>query len=214
MPTEQPLSYTIPVGEGAAVVPYPTFPGTRILALRASGSTEAIEVPEGSPVDDFDLLMPVAAVAAPEITLTLDRVVDVCAASLAEAVGVAATALRRAVAHARQREQFGRPVGAFQAVKHRCANMHVDLEIARSLLTRLAQTGISRESRTAVTEGFERTRRVVEGCIQVHGGMGFTWETGLHLGLRHVVGLAALADHAMDGWLGGRDDVRTAARGR
>jgi alkylation response protein AidB-like acyl-CoA dehydrogenase len=104
----------------------------------------------------------------------------------AEAVGVGGRAVELAIEHARSREQFGRAVGSFQAVSHQIADAYVDVENARSLAMwavaaiesddpdaeLAARTAERRAARTAVA--------AAERAIQVHGGIGFTWEHVLH----------------------------------
>jgi alkylation response protein AidB-like acyl-CoA dehydrogenase len=108
--------------------------------------------------------------------------------SAALCVGVAAATLEMAVAYAATREQFGRPVGSFQAVKHICADMLVRTELARVAVQ--AAAVISEDPAAgdpiraaaganllAVEAALENSRK----CIQVYGGMGFTWEVPVHL---------------------------------
>ncbi|MFG2870671.1 acyl-CoA dehydrogenase family protein [Streptomyces sp. NPDC048338] len=97
----------------------------------------------------------------------------------AEAVGAAQAALDRTVEYVGTREQFGRPVGSFQAVKHRLADLYVQLESARSLAYCAA-----REPGTgalALAAALEALRAVSGETIQLHGGIGFTWEHEAHL---------------------------------
>ncbi|PMR62085.1 acyl-CoA dehydrogenase [Verrucosispora sp. ts21] len=115
----------------------------------------------------------------------------------AEAVGVAAGALDMAVAHARQREQFGRPIGSFQAVAHQLTEAYVDTESARSLAYRAAWL-VQHETEAgaqAVDEAVLVARsaavRTCETAIQITGGMGVTWEYPLHRWLRRALWLEA-----------------------
>ncbi|TXS30175.1 acyl-CoA dehydrogenase [Streptomyces sp. ms191] len=97
----------------------------------------------------------------------------------AEAVGAAQAALDRTVEYVGTREQFGRPVGSFQAVKHRLADLYVQLESARSLTycaVREPGTG-----GLALAAALEALRTVSGETIQLHGGIGFTWEHEAHL---------------------------------
>lgn len=97
-----------------------------------------------------------------------------------------------------QREQFGVPIGGFQAVQQRLAQMHVEAESAAAL-TRFAAWSIAQGSSQALMAGsaalsrsLEVGPRTIEGAIQLHGGMGFTYEYDLHLYLRRVKLLEAL----------------------
>ncbi|MGW1978497.1 acyl-CoA dehydrogenase family protein [Streptomyces sp. NPDC001889] len=104
----------------------------------------------------------------------------------AEQLGSAARTTETAVRHARGREQFGRPVGAFQAVKHRCAGMLVRAEIARAAVYAAAVTGDPVEIAGAKLLADEAAVRNARDCLQVHGGMGFTWESEVHLHLKRA----------------------------
>jgi len=112
---------------------------------------------------------------------------DLCAVALAaEQVGGAQRCLDAAVDHARRRVQFGRPIGSFQAVKHLCADMHLDLESARSVALSAARA-VGREgelpeaaavAKIACSESYVR---VATESLHVHGGLGFTWDHDAHL---------------------------------
>jgi alkylation response protein AidB-like acyl-CoA dehydrogenase len=124
----------------------------------------------------------------------LERTLAAAAVLLAaEQVGGAAKALELAVDYAGLREQYGRPIGSFQGVKHLCADLAADLESARSALYDAlwsldagadADSGFddvavsAAAARVFCTEAYTR---VAGGCIQVHGGIGFTWEHPAHL---------------------------------
>jgi alkylation response protein AidB-like acyl-CoA dehydrogenase len=110
----------------------------------------------------------------------------------AELLGIAARALELAVEYARDREQFGRPIGSFQAVKHRCADMLVDVEGMRSAVYYAAwclaadDPDRSIAASTAKAWCSDAGRRVTASCLQVHGGVGFTWESDVHLYLKRA----------------------------
>ena len=114
-------------------------------------------------------------------------------ATAAEAVGAASAALDLAVAYAKEREQFGRPIGAYQAVQHILADAHVLRETAGSAVLYAAaaldeETPDAAEATTIAKAYVSRAARtVVEGALQVFGGIGFTWEHDLHLFLRRVL---------------------------
>jgi alkylation response protein AidB-like acyl-CoA dehydrogenase len=124
------------------------------------------------------------------------RHLDVAAvAYAAELLGVAQRALDLAVAYAKDRVQFGRPIGSFQAVKHRCADMLVDVEGMRSAVYWAAWTlgdaDSGEEDRaiaasTAKAWCSDAAHRVLASALQVHGGIGFTWEHDLHLYLKRA----------------------------
>ncbi|MEO3787586.1 acyl-CoA dehydrogenase family protein [Actinocorallia sp. B10E7] len=110
----------------------------------------------------------------------------------ADAVGVAARALDMAVEYAAARRQFGRAIGSFQAISHRCADMFVSVESARALVAAAAAALDEPSGDTAVAVdlaaacALEAAVTVTGGCVQVHGGMGFTWEHPAHRYLRRA----------------------------
>ncbi|MGW7052225.1 acyl-CoA dehydrogenase family protein [Streptomyces sp. NPDC054887] len=97
----------------------------------------------------------------------------------AEAVGAASYALERTVGHVKNREQFGRAIGSFQAVKHRLADLYVQVQAARSAAYYAAwdpSTG-----GLALAQALEALRASAAEAVQLHGGIGFTWEHEAHL---------------------------------
>ncbi|HEY5694733.1 MAG TPA: acyl-CoA dehydrogenase family protein [Gaiellaceae bacterium] len=108
------------------------------------------------------------------------------AAAAAEALGVAQRALDLGVDHARTREQFGKPIGTYQAVSHPLAQTYTDVELARSLVYWAAWCVAEGDERGEVAAAAAKafaTEAAVAACersIQAHGGIGFTWEHPLH----------------------------------
>jgi alkylation response protein AidB-like acyl-CoA dehydrogenase len=148
----------------------PTVDGTRRLGVVELGSTtgEILANPEAS-----------AAIA--------ERMrIRALAALASEAVGVAERALEIAVAYAKEREQFGSPIGKFQAVSHQLADTFMDVELSRSLALWAAvamddeHEDATTAAETAKAFAADAAVRACERAIQVHGGIGFTWEHGLH----------------------------------
>jgi alkylation response protein AidB-like acyl-CoA dehydrogenase len=134
-----------------------------------------------------------------------------------QAVGGTARALEMAVEYAKVRQQFGQPIGRFQAIKHMCADMLVRHETTRSGAWYAAwavSTGAPDAAAAAAmakalcTEAF---RFVAGEAIQVHGGIGFTWEHDLHLyfkrakALEFALGTPAQSRDAVAGWLARKD---------
>jgi alkylation response protein AidB-like acyl-CoA dehydrogenase len=119
------------------------------------------------------------------------RAFNVVAVALAaESVGVARRAMDMAVQYAKEREQFGRPIGAYQAVSHACAQMLLEVEGARST-TLYAAWALDHEPESgplaasmAKAYASDAGWRVPASALQVHGGIGFTWEHDLHLWLK------------------------------
>ncbi|WP_200258550.1 acyl-CoA dehydrogenase family protein [Streptomyces sp. HSG2] len=104
----------------------------------------------------------------------------------AEQLGSADHCRGLAVQHARTREQFGRPIGAFQAVAHRCAEMLVRTETARVAVYAAAVTGDPVDVAAARLLADEAAVGCARDCLQVFGGMGFTWESEVHLRLKRA----------------------------
>jgi alkylation response protein AidB-like acyl-CoA dehydrogenase len=114
-------------------------------------------------------------------------------ATAAEAVGAASASLDLAIDYAREREQFGRPIGAYQAVQHILADAHVLRETAWSAVL-YASAALDEEmpdgaEAATVAKAYvsRAARSIVESALQVFGGIGFTWEHELHLFLRRVL---------------------------
>ncbi len=187
-------------------------------------------------VDSLDLTRRLGRVTATEVTVPADRqltglepgaVANLAAVVFcAEAIGIAGWAVATAADYAKLRHQFGRPIGQFQAVKHRCARMLVAAEQAAAVVwdaaramdehaanTGLASTGLAnagldntgREFAVAAAASLAADAAVscVHECIQVLGGIGYTWEHDAHLYYRRAMTLRALlgtACPASQGW--------------
>ncbi|MFG2506021.1 acyl-CoA dehydrogenase family protein [Streptomyces rubiginosohelvolus] len=104
----------------------------------------------------------------------------------AEQLGSAARTTEAAVQHAGDREQFGSAIGSFQAVKHLCADMLARTEPARAAVYAAAVTGDPVEIAAAKLLADEAAVRNARDCLQIHGGMGFTWEADVHLHLKRA----------------------------
>ena len=122
-------------------------------------------------------------------------------------VGIAARLTQLAVDYAKQREQFGRTIGSFQAVKHICADMFVRTELARVAVHAAAVTSDDDSVGDAVRAvagakllADEAASVNSRSCVQVHGGMGFTWEVPVHFFLKrawlHATEFGTADDHA------------------
>ena len=122
-------------------------------------------------------------------TRLLDRGATFTSADL---LGSATRALDMSVEYAKDRVQFGRPIGSFQAVKHRCADMLVDVEGMRSTVYWAAwcigagDPDASVAASTAKIWCADASKRVMASALQVHGGIGFTWEHDLHFFLKRA----------------------------
>lgn len=167
---------------------------------------------DGRAVEPMDPLTPMHQVAelpagerlgGPEVAATWRREGATLTAALL--LGLADGAMALAVAYAKEREQFGRPIGSFQAVKHLCADMLTRTELARSAVYAAAVTldgrGVDDPDRMVaaakITAG-TAARANGRSCIQVHGGMGFTAEVDAHLYLKRAL--------VLETWFGSADD--------
>jgi alkylation response protein AidB-like acyl-CoA dehydrogenase len=124
---------------------------------------------------------------------SVNRLLDLGAVfSSAEMLGGAERVLEFSVEYAKDRVQFGRPIGSFQAVKHRCADMLVDVEGMRSSVYWAAwclsadDPESSVAASTAKVWGADASKRVMASALQVHGGIGFTWEHDLHFYMKRA----------------------------
>ena len=179
---------------------------------------------EIEPVASVDPLRPVAHVRANGVEVTDDRVLSNLPQTMAralittllsaECIGVARWATDTAAAYAKIREQFGRPIGQFQAIKHKCANMIAETERATAAVWDAARA-IDEERAGSQDDGekasaFEFAAAVAatlapvaaqhcaQDCIQVHGGIGFTWEHDTNVYYRRAIVLAAAFGRAAD----------------
>ncbi len=137
---------------------------------------------------DLDAVPAVRLGGADAVDALLDRGATFTAA---EMLGSASRALDLAVEYAKDRVQFGRPIGSFQAVKHRCADMLVDVEGMRSTAYWAAwcignDADGSVAASTAKIWCSDASKRVMASALQVHGGIGFTWEHDLHFFLKRA----------------------------
>jgi alkylation response protein AidB-like acyl-CoA dehydrogenase len=113
-----------------------------------------------------------------------------CVAIAAESTGVAQRSLEMAVEYAKDRKQFGRPIGSYQAVSHRCAQMLLETENSRSAVYGAAWAADAEPESLPLAASMAKAYasdagwRVPDASIQVHGGIGFTWEHDLHFFLK------------------------------
>jgi alkylation response protein AidB-like acyl-CoA dehydrogenase len=116
----------------------------------------------------------------------------VCIAVSAELAGIAQRTLEMGVEYAKERQQFGRPIGSYQAVSHRCAQMLLETEGARSATYYAAWAADASPDDLPVAASMAKAYasdagwRVPDQSLQVHGGIGFTWEHDLHLFLKRA----------------------------
>lgn len=175
---------------------------------------------EIEPVRSVDPLRPLAHVRANATEVAGDRVLSNLSSTRAralittllsaEAIGVARWATDTATAYAKIREQFGRPIGQFQAIKHKCAGMIADTERATAAVWDAARALDEAQEDDSATSHFEfaaavaatlapaAAQHTAQDCIQVHGGIGFTWEHDTNVYYRRALVLAACFGRASD----------------
>jgi alkylation response protein AidB-like acyl-CoA dehydrogenase len=189
----------------------PETSGTEWVVIDA----DALEI---VPVKSVDPLRPIAHVRANAVEVPADRVLsnlDVASARAlvttllsAEAVGVARWATDTAAAYAKIREQFGRPIGQFQGIKHKCAEMAADTERAVAAVWDAAravdenpengEAAAEFAAAVAATLAPAAAQRCTQDCIQVHGGIGYTWEHDTNVYYRRALGIVAAFGRATD----------------
>jgi len=173
-------------------------PGVKLLELTAADFSR--------PLAEVRLT---AAGAEPLPGLTTERVRDLAASlAAAEAAGVARWCLSTAVEYAKVREQFGAPIGRFQAIKHLCAEMLCRSEQAAVVAWDAAESASDREQHlvaaaVAAAVALDAAVENAKDAIQILGGIGYTWEHDAHLYLRRALALRQ--------WLGGADTWRQRA---
>ena len=179
--------------------------GAELFVVPAGGSLWVVEQAEVTAVTSLDLTRQVADVSfagargtrvGPDDSDSADeavaRALTVGAAVLAaEQVGIAEWCLSTTVAYLKQRYQFGRPVGSFQALKHRLADLWQEIVLARAAAKAAANaldTGEDAELLAFVAQSLcaEVAVHAAEECVQLHGGIGMTWEHPAHLYLKRA----------------------------
>ena len=165
--------HVVPVGQ-ATLTPVPSLDETRPLSdVDLTGATATVVVEDG-PAAVRDALLLGAAVLA------------------AEQAGVAAWCLEATVGYLKERRQFGRVVGGYQALKHRLADVYVAVEsaraAARNACAAVAAGSSDAEIATCLAQAYCSDAAVLaaEECVQLHGGLGMTWEHPAHLYLKRA----------------------------
>jgi alkylation response protein AidB-like acyl-CoA dehydrogenase len=129
----------------------------------------------------------------PANSFPASRLLNACAFAAATFLtGIAGTVFERTVQYVKERQQFGRPIGSFQVVKHRCADMAVALDSSRSAVYyaawALANDASDVDKAVSIAKSYsgDTARFICNEGTQLHGGMGFTWDLGLHRYLRRA----------------------------
>jgi 3-oxochol-4-en-24-oyl-CoA dehydrogenase len=175
--------------------------GDDVLVVETAAGGVRAEVPAN--LDQSRRAARVSLDAAPATVLPGARglLTDVARTLLAaEAAGLAAETTEQAAEYAKIRQQFGRPIATFQAVKHHCANMLVAAELATAAVWDAGRAGLGGGDQLGYTAAIAAVLAVPAAVgnanlnIQVHGGIGFTWEHDAHLYLRRATAIAAVLD--------------------
>jgi alkylation response protein AidB-like acyl-CoA dehydrogenase len=172
--------------------------GAAVLALNDGEQARLVE-PDAATLERLDLIdatrayFRVSADGGEPLPGDVARAIDVGVVALsAELVGVAQRALEMAVDYAKERQQFGRPIGAYQAVSHRLADMLWDVEEARSLVYYAAWAAGAEPETLPLAASMAKARAsdsatsVTHSAIQTFGGIGFTWEHDIHFFLKRA----------------------------
>lgn len=197
------FTYAVPAGANA-VVPFAQWPGVRVVA-HVAGAANGNTRPIGSPIaewNEFCPSLPLTVVDQPSV-LGRASIAEIRALAAAEAVGSAERCLAVALEYADRRQAFGQPISRFQAVQRLLVDMHSGLELARTAVLWAADVAddlaradthsdAQADNASQAAECIRLCRDVVTNSIQVHGGMGFTWDQGLHWHLRHILALREL----------------------
>jgi alkylation response protein AidB-like acyl-CoA dehydrogenase len=171
---------------GAAVLALPAGPGSARLVQPEAATTDPLEL-----IDATRSFARVSAEGGEELEASA-AICRTWVALAAELTGVAQKALDMAVEYARDRQQFGRAIGAYQGVSHRCAQMLYDVEESRSLTYYAAWTADAEPESLALAAHMAKARAseaawaVTTNALQVFGGIGFTWENDLQFWLKRA----------------------------
>jgi alkylation response protein AidB-like acyl-CoA dehydrogenase len=168
------------VGNGGVAVaavtatPQPVLDETRRLATVAADVSEVLQF-DGNPEASVRRLRDRAAVAI-----------------ACDSLGLSEAMLSATVGYAKVRQQFGRPIGSFQAVKHACADMLVSISVSRQLVSAAVQAIVDDRQDADVAAAMAKSYvcsaavDVAGKAMQLHGGIGYTWESGIHVYLKRA----------------------------
>ncbi|MBO4272649.1 acyl-CoA dehydrogenase family protein [Microbispora triticiradicis] len=210
------------------LVPVRLTRGTALCAVEASPAGSAGGTVRVTPATSLDLTRPIAAVSfasaparvvatagGPETPWVREALLRGAGLLASEQLGIAEWCLATTVAYVRERRQFARPVGSFQAVKHRLADLWLEIAgaraAARNAAARLAEAPVAGppggDAAVAVTVAVAVAQahcgavavHAAEECVQLHGGIGMTWEHPAHLYLKRAkadqIALGTPGDH-------------------
>ncbi|KAA9376990.1 acyl-CoA dehydrogenase [Microbispora cellulosiformans] len=204
------------------LVPVRLTRGTALCAVEATPAGTVQGAVWVAPVTSLDLTRPIATVSfaaaparvvatadGPETPWVREALLRGAGLLASEQLGIAEWCLATTVAYVRERRQFARPVGSFQAVKHRLADLWLEIAgaraAARNAAARLAETPVAGDATVAVAVAVAQAHcgavavHAAEECVQLHGGIGMTWEHPAHLYLKRAkadqIALGTPGDH-------------------
>ncbi|GAA4197664.1 acyl-CoA dehydrogenase family protein [Microbispora amethystogenes] len=202
------------------LVPVRLTRGTALCAVETSPAGTVQGAVRVAPVTSLDLTRPIATVSfasaparvvatagGPETPWVREALLRGAGLLASEQLGIAEWCLATTVAYVRERRQFARPVGSFQAVKHRLADLWLEIAgaraAARNAAARLAEAPVAGDITVAVAVAQAHCGAVAvhaaEECVQLHGGIGMTWEHPAHLYLKRAkadqIALGTPGDH-------------------
>ncbi len=157
------------------VTAQPVLDETRRLAAVSGANTDELLLFDGDPTAAVRRLRNRAAVAV-----------------ACDSLGVSQAMLDATVSYVKVREQFGRPIGSFQAVKHACADMLVDISVSRQLVDAAIQAIVENHPDADVSAAMAKSHACARAvdiagkAMQLHGGIGYTWESGIHVYLKRA----------------------------
>jgi alkylation response protein AidB-like acyl-CoA dehydrogenase len=162
---------------GPTVTPQPVLDETRHLATVSADAVDGVQVLrlDGDPHEQVRRLLDRAAVAV-----------------ACDSLGLSEAMLAATVAYVKVRSQFGRPIGSFQAVKHACADMRVTIAVSRQLVSTAVEAVAEDRPDTGAAAAMAKSYAcsaavdVVGKAMQLHGGIGYTWESGIHVYLKRA----------------------------
>jgi alkylation response protein AidB-like acyl-CoA dehydrogenase len=176
--------------DSSGLAPFAALAATGIARSIGTGNDEFDVAPLGEPDPFSPALRPSVLPWTTTIETEARRELGVIWA--AEVVGAAQKLVDLSVAYAKTREQFGKPIGSFQSIKHRLADMHSKVQYAQTAVIWASLEPMN--SQRACTYAVDTAVTLAENSIQIHGGMGFTWEMGLHYYLRTMLTRRQLID--------------------
>ena len=188
-----PVSFAIKTRSSGdlGIIPFGNYADTKVLKDLTGGVDTLVSTLDISAIaDDYADSLRLAE-GKLDTAFTKESAEELALVWSAEAAGAAYAMLNMAVDYVKTREQFGQPIGKFQIIKHYLADAQMLVELAETA-TIMGALDESKRKDSAIY-AFDASIKVIETAIQVHGGLGFTWEMGIHVYLRHATALRDLA---------------------